>query len=85
MDILGRALELFYLHAAYGKKENIHLNLFEKAAAVAPDAFMAQNLMGWACYRNQNYRAAKASFLQALQSNPHGIGAMSGLMWCGVQ
>jgi hypothetical protein len=84
MDILGRALELFYLHAVYGKKKSIHLNLFKKAAAVAPDAFMAQNLMGWACYRNQNYRAAKASFLRALQSNPHGIGAMSGLMWCGV-
>lgn len=84
MDILGRALEAFYLHSAYGGKGKIDSGLFEKAAAVAPNSFMAQDILGWALYRNQDYRAAKESFLRALRSNPHGIGAMSGLMWCGV-
>ena len=45
---------------------------------------MAQDILGWTSYRNQDYKAAKESFLRALRSNPHGIGAMSGLMWCGV-
>jgi hypothetical protein len=84
LDILGRALELFYMHSAYDEKGSIELDLFEKAIAVANDSFMAQNLIGWAFYRNQNYRSAKESFLRALRSNPYGIGAMSGLMWCGV-
>jgi hypothetical protein len=84
MDILGRALESFYLHSAYSGKGKIDSGLFEKAAAVAPDSFMAQDILGWASYRSQDYRAAKESFLRALLSNPHGIGAMSGLMWCGV-
>ncbi|MDH3568392.1 MAG: hypothetical protein OEM61_13690, partial [Desulfobacteraceae bacterium] len=84
MDILGRALESFYLHSAYSGKGKIDSGLFEKAAAVAPNSFMAQDILGWASYRSQDYRAAKESFLRALRSNPHGIGAMSGLMWCGV-
>lgn len=84
MDILGRALESFYLHSAYSGKGKIDSGLFEKAAAVAPNSFMAQDILGWASYRSQDYRAAKESFLRALLSNPHGIGAMSGLMWCGV-
>jgi hypothetical protein len=84
MDVLGRALEAFYLHSAYGKKGKIDLGLFEKVAAVAPNSFMAHDILGWASYRNQDYKAAKESFLRALRSNPHGLGAMSGLMWCGV-
>ena len=84
MDILGRALESFYLHSAYSGKGKIDSGLFEKAAAVAPNSFMAQDILGWASYRSQDYRAAKESFLRALRSNPNGIGAMSGLMWCGV-
>jgi len=84
LDILGCALEVFYLHSAYEGKGKIDSTLFAKAAAVAPNSFMAQALLGWASYRNRNYRAAKESFLRALRSNPHGIGAMSGLMWCGV-
>ncbi len=84
MDILGRALESFYLHSAYSGKGKIDSGLFEKAAAVAPNSFMAQDILGWASYRSQDYRAAKESFLRALRSNPNGIGAMSGLIWCGV-
>lgn len=84
MDILGRVLEVFYQHSAYGGKGKIDLGLFEKAVTVAPNSFMAQDILGWAYYRNQNYRAAKKAFMQALLSNPNGIGAISGLMWCGV-
>jgi tetratricopeptide (TPR) repeat protein len=84
MDILGRALESFYLHSAYSGKGKIDSGLFEKAAAVAPNSFMVQDILGWASYRSQDYRAAKESFLRALRSNPNGIGAMSGLIWCGV-
>ena len=84
MDILGRALESFYLHSAYSEKGSIDLGLFERAVAVAPHSFMVQDLLGWAYYRKQDYSDAKASFLRALRSNPYGIGAMSGLMWCGM-
>jgi hypothetical protein len=45
---------------------------------------MAQDLYGWALYRNKQYARAKAAFLTSLAINPAGAGAMSGLMWCGV-
>ena len=45
---------------------------------------MAQDLYGWALYRNQNYHEARHAFLTSLRINPAGAGAMSGLMWCGV-
>jgi hypothetical protein len=85
LDILGRALESFYLYSGYGEKGNIDLSLFEKAVTVAPHSFMTQDLLGWTYYRNQDYSAAKASFLRVLRSNSYGLGAMSGLMWCGVR
>ena len=84
MDILGRALEEFYLYSSYEGQGEIDLRLFKEAVAIAPDSFMGQDLLGWAYYRNKYYNEAKASFLQALQANPKGAGAMSGLMWCGV-
>ena len=84
MDILGRALEAFYLYSSYDGQGEIDLRLFKEAVAIAPDSFMGQDLLGWAYYRNKCYNEAKASFLKALQANPKGTGAMSGLMWCGV-
>jgi len=84
MDILGRALETFYLYSSYGGQGEIDLRLFKETVAIAPDSFMGQDLLGWAYYRNKCYNEAKASFLKALQTNPNGTGAMSGLMWCGV-
>lgn len=85
-DTLGRALEQFYIYSAYGHSESgpIDLSLFEAAMKASPQSFMAQNLMGWAYYRNNDYARAKAAFLRALQANPVSPGAMSGLMWCGV-
>lgn len=84
MDILGRALEAFYLYSSYDGQGGIDLRLFKEAVLTSPDSFMCQNLLGWAYYRNKCYKEAKASFLKALQANPNGTGAMSGLMWCGV-
>jgi hypothetical protein len=83
LDAVGRALEALYLYA-YGSEAPLDLAPFEKAAAMAPEAFMAQDLHGWAFYRNRDYTSAKIAFLKSLRINPAGAGAMSGLMWCGV-
>ena len=84
MDAVGRALEGFYIYSAYGDDGPLDASPFEKAVAEAPESFMAQDLHGWALYRNKDYTAAKRAFLTALRINPAGTGAMSGLMWCGV-
>ena len=84
LDAVGRALEGFYIHSAYGGEGALDASPFQKAVAEAPESFMAQDLHGWALYRNKDYEAAKRAFLTALRINPAGTGAMSGLMWCGV-
>ena len=84
LDAVGRALETFYLFSAYGKSAALDTTSFQKAVAAAPESFMAHDLHGWALYRNADYPGAKAAFLTALQINPAGAGAMSGLMWCGI-
>jgi hypothetical protein len=84
LDAVGRALELFYVYSAYGGDGPLAVSPFKKAAATAPDSFMAQDLYGWALYRNRNYKAARGAFLTSLRINPAGAGAMSGMMWCGV-
>ena len=84
MYILHQALQKFYVYSAYEHSNKIDLGLFKDAVAIAPESFMAQDLLAWAYYRNKDYKQAKTFFLRALLSNPNGIGAMSGLMWCGV-
>ena len=84
LDAVGRALERFYIYSSYGGDSTLDLAPFEKAAASAPDSFMAQDLYGWALYRKKKYTMAKIAFLKSLRVNPAGAGAMSGLMWCGV-
>lgn len=84
LDAVGRALERFYRFSAFGGEGTLEMSPFEQAVALAPDAFMAQDLYGWALYRNKDYVAAKIAFLKSLRINPAGAGAMSGLMWCGV-
>jgi hypothetical protein len=84
LNAVGRALASFYIYSAYGGDESLDLTPFETAVAAAPESFMAQDLYGWALYRNKNYPAAKTAFLTSLRINPAGAGAMSGLMWCGV-
>ena len=84
LGAVGRALEDFYIYSAYGGEGPLDVSPFIKAVAEAPESFMAQDLYGWALYRNRDYQAARAAFLTALRINPAGTGAMSGLMWCGV-
>jgi len=84
LDVVGQALEGFYIYSAYGGEGPLDVSPFKKAVTEAPESFMAQDLYGWAHYRNKDYTAAKRAFLTALRINPAGAGAMSGLMWCGV-
>jgi hypothetical protein len=84
LDDVGRALEGFYIYSAYGGESPLDIQPFKKAVIAAPQSFMAQDLYGWALYRNKQYAKAKAAFLTSLGINPAGAGAMSGLMWCGV-
>jgi len=81
---IGRALETFYLQSAYGGKAPVDLAPFESAAAEAPAAFMAHDLLGWARYRNKMYDESRKAFVESVRINPHGAGAMAGLIWCGV-
>lgn len=81
---IGQALEKFYIFSAYGEVGKIDLALFDEAVQLAPESFMAHNLLGWAHYRNQAPALARSSFLQALQLNPDAVGPMAGLMWCAV-
>lgn len=83
LDAVGRSLENVYLYS-YGGEGPLDMASFKKAVAMAPKSFMAQDLYGWALYRNRRYKAAHDAFLSSLAINPAGAGAMSGLMWCGV-
>ena len=84
LRLFGAALEAFYIYSAYGGHGGIDLKPFREAVHFAPDSFMAHNLLGWACYRNENAVDARDSFLKALDLNPYAAGTMSGLMWCAV-
>ncbi len=84
LDAVGRALEQFYIYSAYGGEGSLGVTPFKQAVVAAPESFMAQDLYGWALYRNRDYIGAKIAFLTSLRINPAGAGAMSGLMWCGI-
>jgi hypothetical protein len=81
---IGKALEGFYVYSAYGGDGGIDVTPFEAAVALAPESFMANNLLGWAHYRNRAAGPARAAFLKALDLNPHAVGPMAGMMWCAV-
>ena len=81
---LGQALERFYIYSTYGGQGEIDVAPFAEAVRLAADSFMANNLLGWAHYRNQAVVLAKSSFLRALDLNPDAVGPMAGLMWCAV-
>ncbi len=84
LNAVGRALEAFYMHSAYGSNDPLDLRPFAAATELCPASFMARNLLGWALYRREEFGPARAAFLKALTENPAGAGAMSGLMWCAV-
>jgi tetratricopeptide (TPR) repeat protein len=84
LDLLGRALETYYLHSSWGEKGPLCLYLFDRAVSTAPASYLAHDIKGWALYKNKDYRAAKESFRSALTLNPHGLAALAGLMWCAI-
>lgn len=84
LERVGQALEGFYVYSSYGGEGGIDAAPFEAAVGLAPESFMANNLLGWAHYRNQAVGPAKTSFLKALALNPDAVGPMAGMMWCAV-
>jgi len=84
LDLLGRDLETYYLDSSWGDKGPLDPELFDSAVSEAPSSYLAHDLKGWILYRNKDYKTAEESFRSAIKINSNGLGAISGLMWCGV-
>ena len=92
LDFLGRGLETLYLNYIRGsdKKESradtdlIDLFWFDRSVEASKDSYLAQDLKGWGLYKNGEYSSAKKAFASALELNPDGLGALSGMMWCAL-
>ncbi|MBT8351180.1 MAG: hypothetical protein KJO26_08105, partial [Deltaproteobacteria bacterium] len=84
LDLLGRDLKTYYLHSSWGDTTPLDSDLFDSAVSGAPSSYLAHDLKGWVMYKNKDYLPAEESFLSAVKINPNGLGAISGLMWCGV-
>ncbi|MFH1984425.1 MAG: hypothetical protein ABIL58_21490 [Pseudomonadota bacterium] len=84
LEVFGRGLEAYYIHTGFGGIGPVDLSLLDRAVAQAPHAYLPQDMRGWVLYKNQDYPAAAAAFRAAVDINPHGAGAMAGLMWLGV-
>ena len=84
--VLSPAFKEFWFGWRIAKIFSVPVDIapFETAAARAPAAFMAHDLLGWARYRNQEYTKSREAFVESVRINPHGAGAMAGLIWCGV-
>ncbi|MCG8634503.1 MAG: hypothetical protein MI863_11790 [Desulfobacterales bacterium] len=83
-DYLGRALEALYLSYVDSDTASIDMAYFDRAAALCPDSYLVQDLVGWGLYKNEAYRRAETAFSRARELNPDGMGALAGLMWCAV-
>lgn len=87
LEYLGRAVEATYLNyidSSLFKDGLFDLKWFEKARIESPESYLTNDLIGWAFYKNKVYAKAKNCFQNALDINPAGIGAISGIMWCYV-
>jgi hypothetical protein len=84
LDLLGRDLEVYYLHSSWGDKDPLDPELFDSAVSAAPSSYLAHDLKGWVLYKNKDYKSAEKSFRAAIKINSNGLGAISGLMWCAV-
>jgi tetratricopeptide (TPR) repeat protein len=86
LDFLGRALETTYLNyiQTSGSTDLIDLSWFDRAVDASKNSYLTQDLMGWGLYKNGEYKTAKKAFASALELNPDGLGALSGMMWCAV-
>ncbi len=78
------AMKDMYTFSSYDPSDRFDIHWFESLVSKCPDSFIAQDLLGWARYRRQEYQPAREAFSNALQKNAAGVGAMAGLMWCGV-
>ena len=87
LNFIGRGLEALYLTYIQGEGSNtnlIDLTWFDRSVDVSKDSYLAQDLRGWALYKNGKYQSAKKAFISALDLNPDGLGALSGMMWCAL-
>ena len=87
LDFLGRGLETLYLTYIQGEGTDpnlIDLTWFDRAVGVCIDSYLIQDLKGWALYKNGEYLLAEKAFAIALDLNPDGLGALSGMMWCAL-
>ncbi|MBT3175912.1 MAG: hypothetical protein HOG03_04260 [Desulfobacula sp.] len=87
LEYLGYAVEATYLNyidPSLFKNGDFDLEWFEKAVIEAPMSYLTHDMKGWAFYKNKVYGKAKECFKKALEKNPAGIGAISGMMWCHV-
>ncbi|HCY84739.1 MAG TPA: hypothetical protein DHV36_06350 [Desulfobacteraceae bacterium] len=84
MDQLGHGLLCLYRSYVNKDVATIDLTSFHRAVELSPDSYLIQNLLGWGRYKNGDFAGAKSAFLKARELNPHGMGALSGLMWLAV-
>lgn len=87
LDCLGRGLEALYLTYIQGEGADsnlIDLTWFDRAVEVSKDSYLVQDLKGWALYKNGEYILAEKAFAAALDLNPEGLGALSGMMFCAL-
>lgn len=85
LDLLGRALESTYQdYFAPKSAENYKQGQewFNKALQLCPESYLIHDLKGWAQYKDKDYNGALTSFQTAVGLNRHGLGALSGMMWC---
>ncbi|MCP4722348.1 MAG: tetratricopeptide repeat protein, partial [Desulfobacteraceae bacterium] len=87
LDFLGRALETTYINYIQGDGPGtnlIDLSWFDRAVDESEDSYLAHDLRGWGLYKNGEYKMAEKAFASALNLNPDGLGALSGMMWCAL-
>jgi len=87
LDFLGRALETTYLNYINGNGQDsdlIDLAWFDRAVDQSPESYLAHDLKGWGLCKNREYQMAETAFASALDLHLHGLGALSGMMWCAV-
>ena len=84
LDLLGKGLGAYYRHLGYGGRGPVDTAFLDRAAVLAPGAYLVHDLLGWVRYKNEDYAAAEKAFRAAIDINPHGAGALGGLMWVAV-
>jgi tetratricopeptide (TPR) repeat protein len=87
LDFLGRALEniyINYINSIGVDSDLIDLAWFDRAVDQSKNSYLTHDLKGWGLCKNREYQMAEIAFASALDLNPDGLGALSGMMWCAV-